>query len=120
VSGNGVKAFGVIGSPKYPTDPAQVAERTGRAYDRSFDPLGAARQAVAVLASGDFTPKLRELDLATLVIHGDADPLVSISGARATAEAIRVAKLVVVAGMAPDLPKPLWSSFAAEIQQVTK
>ncbi len=40
---NSVKAFGVLGSPQYPTDPAQVAERTGRAYDRSFDPLGSAR-----------------------------------------------------------------------------
>ncbi len=32
----------------------------GRAFDRAFDPIGMARQAVAVIASGDRTAKLRE------------------------------------------------------------
>ena len=117
---NGVKAFAMIGSPKYPTDPARVAERTGRAYDRAFDPLGVMRQAVAVLASGDRTPELRRLEVPTLVIHGDADPLVTISGGRATAAAIRGAKLVVVEGMAHDLPEPLWAQLATEILALAK
>jgi pimeloyl-ACP methyl ester carboxylesterase len=117
---NGVKAFAVIGSPAYPTDPAQVAARTGRAYDRAFDPLGVMRQAVAVLASGDRTPALGTLEVPTLVIHGDADPLVGISGGRATAAAIKGAKLVVIEGMAHDLPQALWPQLAGEIVALTK
>jgi len=46
--------------------------------------------------------------LPTTVIHGDADPLVNISGGRATAEAIPGAKLVILPGMGHDLPRELW------------
>ncbi len=115
-----VKAFKVIGSPKYPTDSAMVAERTGRSFDRGFDPIGTGRQAVAVLASGDRTPKLRALAVPTLVLHGDSDPLVDVSGGRATAAAIPGAKLRVFEGMGHDLPKPLWTELAGEILAVTK
>ena len=104
----------VIGSPKYPPDPEQVAERTGRAFDRAFDPLGMARQAIAVLASGDRTAGLRALEIPALVIHGDSDPLVDISGGRATAEALR-AELLVIEGMGHDLPRALWPQLAAKI-----
>jgi pimeloyl-ACP methyl ester carboxylesterase len=104
----------VIGSPSYPPDPAQVAERTGRAFDRAFDPLGMARQAIAVLASGDRTAGLRALEIPALVIHGASDPLVDLSGGRATAEALR-AELLVIEGMGHDLPRALWPQIAAKI-----
>jgi len=43
-----LRAIRAVGSPEYPTDEKEVAARAGRAYDRSHDPIGAARQAIAV------------------------------------------------------------------------
>lgn len=102
----------VICSPGFPPDLAARAERAGRAFDRSYDLLGVVRQALAVIASPDRTPGLRRLDVPAVVIHGDADPLVDISGGRATAAAIPGAELVVFEGMGHDLPDPLWPPIA--------
>jgi pimeloyl-ACP methyl ester carboxylesterase len=35
-----LRAFRAVGSPGYPMDEKEVAERAGRAYDRSYDPIG--------------------------------------------------------------------------------
>ena len=69
----------------------------GEAYDRAYDPLGVARQLLAIHASGDRTPALRQLDVPTLVVHGEDDPLVQVDGGRATAAAVPGAELLVVA-----------------------
>ena len=62
----------------YPTDEKEVAARAGRAYDRSYDPIGVARQAIASVASGDRTERLRHLKVPTLVIHGLADRMCDV------------------------------------------
>jgi pimeloyl-ACP methyl ester carboxylesterase len=98
--------FGLIGSPGANLD--EIAERVGRAYDRAFDPLGIARQAVAVIASGDRTAKLREVTTRTLVIHGTHDRMCDVSGGRATAAAIPGAELAIIDGMGHDLPRAEW------------
>jgi len=108
-------AFGIIGSPGFPQDLEGVADRAGRAYDRSYDPLGIVRQALAVLASGDRTAGLRALGVPSLVIHGASDPLVDVSGGRATAAAIPGAELVVIDGMGHDLPRAVWPELASKI-----
>jgi pimeloyl-ACP methyl ester carboxylesterase len=51
----------------------------------------------------------------TTVIHGDADPLVGISGGRATAAAVPDARLVVIPGMGHDMPPVLWPKIIAAI-----
>ena len=48
----------VIGSPGFELDEAEIRWRTGLAYDRSNDPVGVARQLVAIAASGDRTGAL--------------------------------------------------------------
>jgi pimeloyl-ACP methyl ester carboxylesterase len=77
----------------------------GRSYDRSFDPIGPQRQLVAVLASGDRTRALRQVTVPTLVVHGAQDPMIGVSGGRATAEAIPGAELRIVEGMGHDLSR---------------
>ena len=47
-----------------------------------------------------------------LVLHGDQDPILRVSAARATAKAIAGARLVVLPGVGHDLPAPLWPVFA--------
>lgn len=112
-----LRIFRVIGSPLYPSDENEVAARAGRAYDRCYDPTGVARQAVASVASGDRTERLRGLAVPTLVIHGLADPMCDASGGRATAEAIPGAELVLIEGMGHDLPPGLRSQLAARIAE---
>jgi pimeloyl-ACP methyl ester carboxylesterase len=51
----------------------------------------------------------------TLVIHGELDPLIDVSGGRRTAEAIPGAQLVVIEGMAHDLEPVFWSPIIEAI-----
>jgi pimeloyl-ACP methyl ester carboxylesterase len=110
-----VKTFKVIGSPAYPMDEQRFRQLVGRAYDRSFNPPGVARQLHAINCSGNRTKRLRQLDLPALVVHGTADPLVRPVGGRETARAIPGARLRMIEGMGHDLPPELHERFADEI-----
>jgi pimeloyl-ACP methyl ester carboxylesterase len=110
-----VRAVRVVGSPGFAADEAKVADRAGRACDRAHDPLGIARQAVASVASGDRTERLRSVDLPTLVIHGADDAMCPLSGGRATAAALPAAELVIIEGMGHNLPRPLWPEITSRI-----
>ncbi len=112
-----LRASRAVGSPGYPSDENEIAGRAGRAYDRSYDPIGVARQAVATVASGDRTERLRHLAVPTLVIHGLADRMCDASGGRATAAAIPGAELVLIERMGHDLPPGLRAQLAARIAE---
>lgn len=110
----------VIGSPGFDLDEAWLSERTGRAFDRCYDPEGVVRQTAAILVAGDRTSGLRGLHMPALVVHGSEDPLVDVSGGRATAEAIPGAELLVVEGMGHDLPRAVWSRVADAIEATVR
>jgi pimeloyl-ACP methyl ester carboxylesterase len=112
-----LRASRVVGSPGYPADEKEVAARAGQVYDRAYDPVGVARQAIGTVASGDRTERLRRLDVPTLVIHGLADRMCDVSGGRATAEAIPGAELVLIEGMGHDLPPGLRPQLAERIAE---
>jgi len=103
-----VEMFEIIGSPGYPPDVELDRERFAAAYDRDHDPDGVARQLGAILTSGDRTGALHQVSVSTLVIHGDSDPLIDVSGGDATAQAIPGADLLIVEGMGHDLPTQLY------------
>jgi pimeloyl-ACP methyl ester carboxylesterase len=98
----------IIGSPGYPMSDADRLARATAKYDRSYRPLGTGRQRAAIFASPDRTAGLGSVTVPALVIHGAEDPLVDVSGGRATAAAIPGAELLVLPGMGHDLPQPLW------------
>jgi pimeloyl-ACP methyl ester carboxylesterase len=104
-----VETYRVIGSPP-PVDfeEEHKRERAGRLFDRGVHAAGAARQMAAIVNAKDRTTQLRQIRAPTTVIHGDKDPLVNVSGGRATAKAIPGAELVVLPGMGHDLPRELW------------
>jgi pimeloyl-ACP methyl ester carboxylesterase len=79
-----------------------------RCAERNPDPGGVGRQMTAVMASGSRASGLEALRLPTLVIHGDADPLVDVSGGRRTAELIPGARYEEIEGMGHELPPVLW------------
>ena len=115
-----VRSLAVVGSPAFPADPAAVAEVAGFAYDRDHDEVAIARQAVASVASGDRTERLRALDVPALVLHGLADTLRDPSGGRATAGAIPGAELVLIDGMGHNLPPGLWERIADHVLAVVR
>jgi pimeloyl-ACP methyl ester carboxylesterase len=106
----------VIGSPGYPADESVLRARAAAAYDRSYCPEGTARQLAAILASPDRTEGLHGVRLPFLVLHGEADPLVTPSGGEATAAAVPDAKLVTYPGMGHDMPEALWIDFIDAIE----
>ena len=85
------------------------------AYDRSFYPMGIARQLVAIMASGDRTEALGNVSAPTLVIHGTDDRLVGPDGGEATAKAVAGAELLLVEGMGHDLPEGAWPELVDAI-----
>ena len=56
----------------------------------------------------------------TLVVHGKDDRLISPSGGKATAKAIKGAKLLMVDDMGHDLPRPVWPKLIDAIVENTK
>jgi pimeloyl-ACP methyl ester carboxylesterase len=96
-------SFGVFDVPE-----DEMVSKAAAKYDRAFHPAGTARQYGAIVASPDRTPALRAVTAPTLVIHGEADPLINVSGAHATAAAVPGAELLVIPGMGHDLPRGAW------------
>ena len=114
-----VRGHRIIGSPAYPLDEAWLREVGRRMYERGgIDADGRQRQNAAILAGGDRRPALAALRVPTLVVHGEADPLIQVVGGRATAAAIPGAKLVTFPGMGHDLPRDLWTAIIDEIRAV--
>jgi pimeloyl-ACP methyl ester carboxylesterase len=105
----------IVGSPGFPAPEDELVRRAEAKYDRGYHPLGVLRQYAAIIASPERTAALREVTVPTVVVHGAADPLITLSGGEATAAAVPGAELVVLDGMGHDLPRPLWPRIIAAI-----
>ena len=112
---HGAHVFDVIGSAAYPRDEDELRERFAMAYDRGRDPAGGARQLGAIIAAGNRTRTLQTIGVPTLVLHGEADPLIPKSGGKATAAAIPGAQLELIPRMGHDLPRELWPRIIRSI-----
>jgi pimeloyl-ACP methyl ester carboxylesterase len=114
------RVFRMIGSPAYRVDEARTRELAAATYDRGHYPAGTARQLAAILASGSRTAALQRLEVPTVVIHGEADPLVPLRAGLATARAIPDAQLLTIPGMGHNLPEPLWPTLVDAIVKNTE
>ncbi|HYA68399.1 MAG TPA: alpha/beta hydrolase [Acidimicrobiales bacterium] len=102
-------------SPGFAFDEARARARTTRHYARGEPDGGSERQLAAILATGDLSRALRSLAVPTLVIHGDADRMVTPEGGAAIAAAVPGATSVVIAGMAHELPPEIWANVVTAI-----
>ena len=87
--------------------PDRLRARTAASLRRAHRPAGTARQLLAIAASGDRSDSLRAIGAPTLVLHGDADPLLPLPHGRDCASKIADARFVTVPGMGHDLPPTL-------------
>ncbi|MGH3505457.1 MAG: alpha/beta fold hydrolase [Nocardioidaceae bacterium] len=115
-----LRTWKLIGSPGYRSSEQEVRARASETYDRGINRAGVMRQMQAILAQPDRTAPLRDLTVPTLVVHGLADRLVHVSGGRATAHAVPGAELVLVPGLAHDLPADLWPVFVDGIDRTAQ
>ena len=97
-----------ISSPAFPTEPADLQAFVHESA-RRCRPGGKneTRQLAAIIADRRRVAMLRGIRVPTLVVHGDADPLVAVEGGIDTARHIPNARLEIIAGMGHDLPRQL-------------
>jgi pimeloyl-ACP methyl ester carboxylesterase len=111
----GVGMWRALHGPGFPFDESRVRELVIESARRSTHLLGQPRQTLAILADGDRREALRRLRVPTLVIHGDADPLVPHAGGQDTAASIPGARLVTLEGMGHELSEGAWPRIIDEI-----
>jgi pimeloyl-ACP methyl ester carboxylesterase len=102
-----IEANGIYGRPAH-QDEDRLRANAAAAYDRGHHPAGVARQMRAIVTGGSRSDALRSVQVPALVLHGDSDKLVDISGGRRTAEAIPGARFEVLEGMGHDYPPAYW------------
>lgn len=114
------EAAGVAGKHIWGTanswDEGEFATICGDNFDRSAPDGGGARQYAAILASGNRDEALAKIDIATLVIHGSADTLITPPGGQHTADVIPNAQYVEIEDMGHDIPITEWPQI---VQLVT-
>ncbi|HIL22402.1 MAG TPA: alpha/beta hydrolase [Alcanivorax sp.] len=82
----------------------ELAAMYRASWARGINPRGIRNQFLAIMATGSLTKTLKKIQCPTTVIHGGADPLIRPAGGKASARAIRGAKLVIIPGMGHDFP----------------
>jgi len=102
-----VKLFKLIGSPAFPMPELDLRERIEQAFARGFYPVGTLRQTLAVVADTTRAAQLSKLRVPTLVVHGQADPLVPYACGEDTARRIPGAQLGALKAWATTGP-PVW------------
>jgi pimeloyl-ACP methyl ester carboxylesterase len=96
----------------FPFDEEAVRRGAARGYDRAYHPKGTGRQFAAILAAGDRTEALGRIRVPTLVVHGEQDQVIGVSGGQATAAAIPGASLLRIPGLGHELPPGFWPTLA--------
>lgn len=109
------KTWRVLRVGSFPDDDGRDVEVARLAFSRGLNPMGVARQMLAIFASGDRRPRLANVRTPTLVIHGDVDPLVRVEGGVDTAKSVLGAKLRIVKRMGHALPQELWPEIVDAI-----
>ena len=115
-----IKIARAVGSPGYPAPDEELRQRAIEAYDRCAYPEGATRHLAAIGAQENRKMALESLRLPALVIHGQADQLVTVEGGIDTHEALSGSELMVIEGMGHDLPEALWPQIIDRIGGFTR
>lgn len=110
----------VLAGPGNPFDEAAEARQAARSIDRTYYPVGTARQLVAVLAAKSRLERLANLRVPTLVVHGIDDPLVPVENGRRVAAAVPGARLLEFEGMGHNTPERFWPFILDAIVETTR
>ncbi|GAB2577811.1 alpha/beta hydrolase [Paractinoplanes abujensis] len=117
----GLDLLRAVASPGYPFDEADARLRVERELDAGLpsgvrDSRAQARQTSATWHG----PRLRDLRVPTLVLHGERDPLARPAAGRRIAASVPGARYVELPGVGHDLPRAIWPAVATEIRAVAQ
>ncbi|MFC4063663.1 alpha/beta fold hydrolase [Actinoplanes subglobosus] len=113
----GLDLLRAVASPVYPFDEHDARLRVERELDAGLpsgvrDSRAQARQVSATWHG----PRLRELRVPTLVMHGELDPLGRPAAGRRIAASVPGARYVELPGAGHDLPREIWPTVVREIR----
>jgi pimeloyl-ACP methyl ester carboxylesterase len=108
---NAVNIWQMIGSPAYPMSDDDVRALIKAEHKRSSNPAGYMRQIAAIRTAPGRAKLLRTITVPVLIIHGNQDLLVPVSGGLDTAKYIAHAQLELFEGMGHTLPVALLPDF---------
>ncbi|MEX1217934.1 MAG: alpha/beta hydrolase [Acidimicrobiales bacterium] len=111
---NSLIAGRLLAGPVY-CDEDWILERNTIQFDRCFNPDGQTAQLLAIVTSPPRSERLRLLEVSALVIHGDIDPLVTLSGGERTAESLRGSEFLVLENMGHDVPRQYWATIIEHV-----
>ena len=94
-----------------------IREKAALSFERGRSAAGLARQLAAILSNGSRREALKSLRVSTIVIHGNADPLVPVEAGIDTFESIPGAKKLIIEGMGHSLPPAVWPQVIDAIIQ---
>ena len=103
-----------------PFDEAYELARVSRIVDRAYYPIGTGRQLVSILAAKSRLERLKNLDVPTLVIHGDDDVLVPVENGRLVAEAVPGARYMEIEGMGHVVSRRVWPQVGDAIDEIAR
>lgn len=112
-----VKQWRLLQGCDYPTEPELLRPMVEACIDRGLNGAGFVRQSQAILNAPNREPRLKELNLPTLVLHGGDDPLVHVSGGKALAAAIPDSRLDVIPGWGHDFPGALMGRICDSVAE---
>jgi pimeloyl-ACP methyl ester carboxylesterase len=116
----GLMIWKILHADVYPFEEYKVRQLLTLSWQRGLNAAGISRQLAAILASPDRTADLAKMQIPTLVIHGEIDPLLPLACGLATAKAISNARLVTYSGMGHTIPQEVQREVAAEIVSLAK
>ena len=106
----------VIGSsPELSATPEEIGAQAGSDYDRAYRPGGIIRQYAAIVAQPRWHDALADLNVPTLVLHGEIDPLIPAPCGKDIADRVPGAKYVEIPGWGHDTPPKAVPLLLAQI-----
>ncbi|MEN8718826.1 MAG: alpha/beta fold hydrolase [Oceanococcaceae bacterium] len=112
-----IRSWKTLSGRGHVTPDDEIERRLRAILTRAQNPAGFLRHYAAIMNQPDRTVRLRQLRLPTLVLHGEDDGLVGVSGGRQLAAVIPGATLKTVPGWGHDFPPSLTATLTQWIAQ---
>lgn len=117
---NGLRLWRTLHGPHLEFPEQTIRDVLLLATQRGITAAGVLRQLSAIATAPDRSFHLKKLTVPTLIIHGDADPLLKIHNAHALKRVMAHADLLILKGMGHTLPREYWPEMIAAIVNKTR
>jgi pimeloyl-ACP methyl ester carboxylesterase len=107
--------FGLLAGSAYPYDEAGRRRLFEREFDRAIDFAHTNTQAIAVAMTPPWQNRLASLQVPTLVVHGNEDPLLQYPHGQRIAELIPGASLMTMPGVGHEMPRGIWDDLITRL-----